>query len=129
MMKIILAVFACFASLNWAAVAARAAEPAPREPAKLALIRPSDDKTHFVRGPAGERVVIWGFNYDRDDASRLLEDYWPDEWATVAEDFGEMKALGANVVRVHLQLGRFMAAADRPDAANLQRLGRLVRLA
>jgi hypothetical protein len=73
--------------------------------------------------------VIWGFNYDHDDAGRLLEDYWGEGWATVAEDFREMKALGANVVRVHLQLPRFMAAPDRPDEANLARLGELVRLA
>src|SRR5678816_294900 len=76
-----------------------------------------------------DSVVMWGFNYDRDDAGRLLEDYWADEWETVAADFREMKALGANVVRVHLQAGRFMTAADRTDAANLDRLGRLVRLA
>ena len=74
--------------------------------------------------------MIWGFNYDHDDSGRLLEDYWRDEWATVADDFREMKALGANVVRVHLQLGRFMKAADRPDEENLaRRLSRLVRLA
>ena len=77
----------------------------------------------------GERVVMWGFNYDREDAGRLIEDYWAEEWETVAEDFAEMKALGANVVRVHLQLAKFMTAPDRPDAANLRRLGDLVRLA
>src|SRR4051794_26301815 len=97
--------------------------------AELDWIKPSADGTHFVRAATGERVVMWGFNYDRDDAGRLLEDYWADEWETVAADFREMKALGANVVRVHLQVGRFMAAADRTDAANLERLGRLVRLA
>ena len=40
-----------------------------------------------------------------------------------------MKNLRANVVRVHLQFGRFMTSADRPDAANLQRLKKLVQLA
>jgi len=25
---------------------------------------------------------MWGFNYDRDDAGRLLEDYWEKEWDT-----------------------------------------------
>src|SRR5207249_7035070 len=90
-------------------------------------IRPSQDGSHFVHEGTDERVVIWGFNYDRDDAGRLLEDYWGDEWATVVEDFREMKALGANVVRIHLQLPRFLDAPDRPDEANLARLGRLVR--
>jgi hypothetical protein len=98
-------------------------------PRKLDRIRPSDDKTHFVREGTDERIVMWGFNYDHDDAGRLLEDYWGDEWATVVEDFREMKGLGANVVRVHLQLARFMSDAERPDEANLARLRELVRLA
>jgi aryl-phospho-beta-D-glucosidase BglC (GH1 family) len=73
--------------------------------------------------------VAWGFNYDHDDAGRLLEDYWNQEWPTVAADFKEMKALGANVVRVHLQVSRFMKAARETDTAALERLARLVRLA
>jgi hypothetical protein len=102
---------------------------APAPVRKLDRIRPSEDKTHFVREGTNERVVIWGFNYDHDDAGRLLEDYWRDEWATVAGDFREMKDLGANVVRVHLQLARFMKDTDRPDAENLALLVKLVRLA
>ena len=108
---------------------ARAQGPDVPPPRKLDRIRPSEDKTHFVRVGTNERIVMWGFNYDHDDAGRLLEDYWGDEWATVAEDFREMKALGANVVRVHLQLARFMDDAERPDEANLARLRELVRLA
>ena len=100
----------------------------PAAPAGLDWIRVSPDGTHFVLAPSRQRIVMWGFNYDRDDAGRLIEDYWADEWETVAEDFREMKALGANLVRVHLQLGRFMAGPDKPDAANLERLRRLVRL-
>ena len=102
--------------------------PQPKQ-SLLPWLRPSADNTHFVRADTHERVVMWGFNYDRDDAGRLLEDYWAAEWETVAEDFREMKALGANVVRVHLQLGRFMTSADQPDWDNLRRLARLVRLA
>jgi len=71
----------------------------------------------------------WGFNYDRDDAGRLLEDYWQAEWETVASDFGEMQALGANVVRVHLQVARFLRSATEPDEANLRQLKRLLALA
>jgi hypothetical protein len=83
----------------------------------------------FLQAGTGERFLAWGFNYDHDDAGRLLEDYWENEWPTVAEDFLEMKAMGANVVRVHLQLGRFMETADRPDRAALNRLSNLVALA
>jgi len=94
----------------------------------LEFIRPSKDGMHFVRAASGKRFVVWGANYDHDDAGRLIEDYWDKEWATVVEDFGEIKALGANVVRVHLQLAKFMDTADRPNKANLARLGKLVRL-
>ena len=92
-------------------------------------VRVSDDGTHFVRGPNAARFVVWGVNYDRDRDGRLLEDYWQEEWPTVVEDFREIKELGANTVRVHLQLGKFMEAADRPNAANLARLADLVQLA
>jgi hypothetical protein len=102
-----------------------AAEPT----APLRWIKPSPDKTHFVFEGTDERVVMWGVNYDHDDDGRLLEDYWADEWPTVVEDFKEIKDLGANVVRVHLQTGRFLDAADTPNAANLERLAKLVKLA
>jgi hypothetical protein len=59
----------------------------------------------------------------------LIEDYWDAEWPTVEEDFAEIKALGANVVRVHLQVGRFMDSPTQPNDANLKRLGELVKLA
>src|SRR5262245_20433113 len=66
------------------------------------------DKKGFRLEPAGRPFAPLGFNYDHDDRGRLLEDYWNAEWPTVEEDFQEMKQLGANVVRVHLQLGKFM---------------------
>ena len=40
-----------------------------------------------------------------------------------------MKELGANVVRVHLQLGSFMDAADKPNEKSLDRLTKLTVLA
>ena len=100
---------------------------APAE--RLDYIRVSDDGTHFVHAASGERFVIWGVNYDHDRSGRLLDEYWIDQWETVVEDFGEIKALGANCVRIHLQLGKFMDAPDRPNAAALRRLAKLVRLA
>lgn len=95
----------------------------------LAWIRTSADKTHFVCDGTDQRFVPWGFNYDHDDAGRLLEDYWAGDWAKVTNDFREMKSLGANVVRIHLQLCRFMKSAGQPDETNLARLGMLVQLA
>jgi hypothetical protein len=95
----------------------------------LEPIRVSDDGTHFVRGASGERFVVWGVNYDHDGSGRLLDEYWFDEWDTVVEDFREIRAMGANCVRVHLQLGKFMDGPDEPNRAALRQLGKLVTLA
>jgi hypothetical protein len=102
---------------------------APRSGRALEPVKVASNKQSFVYAGSGSAFVPWGFNYDRDYKMRLLEDYWEDEWSTVAADFREMKQLGATVVRVHLQFGRFMDAADRPNAQALERLGNLARLA
>lgn len=73
----------------------------------------SADKKSFVLQPSGKPFRIWGVNYGRDFKHRLLEDYWGTEWKTVVEDFDELKKLGANVVRVHLQVGRFISSSQR----------------
>src|SRR5215469_8932535 len=70
-----------------------------------------------------------GFNYDHDDTGRLLEDYWADGWNHVVRDFEAMRALGANVVRIHLQLARFMRGPHEPDKGALDRLEALLQLA
>ncbi len=87
------------------------------------------DGKGFVLAPSGRSFVPWGFNYDHDDAGRLIEDYWEGEWPAVEAHFAAMKKLGANVVRVHLQLARFMDGPDQPRVKSLDRLDRLVRLA
>ena len=83
----------------------------------------------FVLSQSGHPFVPWGFNYDHDENGRLLEDYWEKEWGKVEADFGEMKKLGANVVRIHCQVSKFMTAAERPNEVNLDRLVRLATLA
>jgi len=96
----------------------------------LPSIRVSDDGKTFVAGDDARPFVVWGVNYDHGDGKqRLLEDYWHDEWQTVCADFDEIKSLRANVVRIHLQLGRFMRSATEPDRKNLAQLAKLVRLA
>jgi len=95
----------------------------------LELIRPSAEGTHFVCARSDRKFVAWGVNYDHDNSGHLLEDYWREEWPTVEEDFKEIKALGANVVRIHLQLAKFMKAPDKPNEAALEQLARLVGLA
>ncbi|HEX3150464.1 MAG TPA: polysaccharide deacetylase family protein [Gemmataceae bacterium] len=92
-------------------------------------IRVSKDGTGFVRSPSNVKFIPWGFNYDHDVKGRLIEDYWVDEWDMVKAHFGQMKELGANVVRIHLQFGKFMDAPDKPNAKALDKLGELLKLA
>ena len=94
----------------------------------LPAIQVSRDKLHF-EDSAGKRFRVWGVNYDHDDAGSLIEDYWDSDWPRVEEDLAEIVSLGANVVRVHLQLGKFMSTEDMPNEASLKKLGDLVRLA
>lgn len=96
---------------------------------KLERICLSADKARFVRADSGSPFVIWGVNYDHDRTGRLLEDYWREEWPTVVEDFKEIKALGANVIRIHLQTGKFITYERKPDEEALKQLARLLALA
>ncbi|HWL08438.1 MAG TPA: cellulase family glycosylhydrolase [Planctomicrobium sp.] len=95
----------------------------------LPWITVSQDQSGFVYTPGGEPFRPVGFNYDRDDAGRLLEDYWTDEWDVVKEHFSQMKEMGANVVRIHLQLARFMQTQETSDQSSLDRLKKLLELA
>jgi hypothetical protein len=100
-----------------------------QRPGEMQWVRIAEDGRGFILQPSGRRFTPWGFNYDHDEHLRLLEDYWDPEWTKVAEDFREMNTLGANIVRIHLQLGRFMASPNelRPEA--LARLTRVLALA
>jgi len=91
-------------------------------------VRISADGTHFVLKDSGKRFTPWGFNY-LGEFGTILEEYWADKWPAIEEDFREMKKLGANVIRVHLQLPTYMAAPDRMRPEALKRLRRLLDLA
>lgn len=102
------------------------------EAVALEPVRISKDGSGFVLAPSGQAFQVWGVNYDHDASpphGRLLEDYWQQEWETVRQDFQEIRSLGANTVRIHLQFARFMKAADEPDQAALRQLRRLLELA
>jgi hypothetical protein len=112
-------------ALSWLCVSCDAT---PRPPT-LERIRVSGDGAGFVRAESGQVFIPWGFNYDHDRDNRLIEDYWVADWLKVVEDFQEMKTLGANVVRVHPQFGKFMTSPNTPNPAALERLEALVKLA
>lgn len=87
----------------------------------------SPDSRGFIAGTSHRTFRPWGMNYG--NSGRLIEDFWERDWQTVVDDFGEMKALGANVVRVHLQYNRFMSSAETPNQKALTKLRKLIRLA
>jgi hypothetical protein len=95
----------------------------------LELIQPNKDGSGFVLSGSSTKFLVWGVNYDHDNSGQLLEDYWHKEWPTVVEDFKEVKALGANTVRIHLQTAKFMQTPTEPNQASLDQLARLVKLA
>jgi hypothetical protein len=99
------------------------------EDKQLEWVQVAKDQKTFVLDASGRRFTPWGFNYDHDAEGRLLEDYWDGEWSKVEKDFAAMRKLGANVVRVHLQLARFMDGPDRPNDKALGRLADLLKLA
>lgn len=97
--------------------------------ADMERVEVSPDGKGFVLAESREAFVPWGFNYDHDGDGRLLEDYWNSDWAAVQSAFREMKELGANVTRIHLQFGKFMSSPTQTRQASLDQLTRLVRLA
>ncbi|HZE99792.1 MAG TPA: cellulase family glycosylhydrolase, partial [Planctomycetota bacterium] len=98
--------------------------------------RPSADRVAvapdgkgFVLRPSGRAWVPWGVNYDHDENTRLLEEYWDLDWDRVVQDFHEIRDLGCTVVRIHPQFGRFMKSPTEPNGENLGRLKKLLELA
>lgn len=103
-------------------------EPSAGKP-DLEFIRVGADGRRFVLADSGTEFRPWGFNYDHDRDNRLLETYWRKEWRSVEEDFAEMKQLGANTVRIHLQVSHFMKSATKTNPDSLAQLARLLALA
>jgi len=87
------------------------------------------DQKGFIFEKQDNAYSPWGFNYDHDEKGRLIEDYWDTEWDKVERDFRSMRRLGANVIRIHLQVGKYMEGAETPHKNALVRLGKLVKLA
>ncbi|MBA2117996.1 cellulase family glycosylhydrolase [Bremerella alba] len=114
--------FAILFALILAPFASLAQEPLPR-------IVVSNDGKDFRQEGADKPFYVWGVNYDHNRDGKLIEDYWHDDWKVIEEDFDEIKSLGANVVRVHLQLPRFMKSANESNEKNLKKLTDLVKLA
>ena len=96
-------------------------------PSQMDFIRVSPDHKGFETG--GKSWMPWGFNYDHDDEGRLIEDYWDKEWDKIEGDFAEMREMGANVARLHLQTGKFLDGPFTPNQNALSKLRQLCSLA
>jgi hypothetical protein len=99
----------------------------PAQPASLKRIVVSPDHRGFVTKDSRTPFVPWGMNYGNDLG--LMEDFWGTNWQVLTTDFRELKRLGANVVRVHLQFGKFMKGPSEPDGTALGQFSRLLHLA
>lgn len=78
----------------------------------------------------GDEIILWGFNYDR-STETLMEDHWneSDFWDNFQDDFFEMKEMGANIVRLHLQYNKYMDSPTEPNATAFNNLSRMVDIA
>jgi len=94
---------------------------------KLERIAIAPDGKGFIGVDSKRPFRPWGVNYGNE--GRLMEDFWDTEWQTIEGDFREIREMGGNVVRVHLQFNRFMDAADKPNAKSFAQLTRMLRLA
>ncbi len=121
--------FAVAIAQSWSITFAQSSGELPLSSNALVRIAISPDGKHFIKSDSGQRFLIWGVNYDHDADGSLIEDYWHQHWDQVEQDFAEIKQLGANTVRIHLQLGKFMQQADQPNEESLLQLKRLVSLA
>ncbi|QDV22448.1 cellulase family glycosylhydrolase [Aureliella helgolandensis] len=114
---------------RWFVLAWSLAVLIPCPASELEWIVISEDGLGFEGLESGTSFSPWGFNYDHDRDGRLLEDYWQQDWPLVESAFREMKALGANTVRIHLQFGKFMEGPNTARTQALEQLERVVMLA
>jgi Cellulase (glycosyl hydrolase family 5) len=96
----------------------------------LPRIRVSGDKKSFVLGASDKRFVPWGFNY-LGQFEHLAEEEWETDegWKRIENDFAQMKKLGANVVRWHLQFETYMEGPEKVKAESLARLKKVLGVA
>ncbi|MCX7017638.1 MAG: cellulase family glycosylhydrolase [Candidatus Sumerlaeota bacterium] len=87
-------------------------------------VRVAPDGRGFVLAESGAAFVPYGNNFSV--VGPLLDDDWNTTWPEVEAGFRDMKDLGANVARAHLQFGKFMSAAGTPNTAALEWLGHLL---
>lgn len=76
------------------------------------------------------RFRVWGFNYGAGDPG-LTEKLWTSaaRWSELKQDFKDMKDLGANSVRLHLQAHEFLIDPNKIAPQKIEGLKRTVAIA
>ena len=93
--------------------------------AGMETVKIAPDKKGFILHPSGDRYIPWGHNYASVDIlDRLAKDP-----ARVEREFLEMKAAGTTVARIHPEMPRILAGADKADPNALDQLRKLLRIA
>lgn len=103
-------------------------QPIAAQRAPLERVRIAEDGKGFILADSRTPFVPWGFNFVG-RFGRIVEEYWEDDWPSVEADFRRMRDLGANVVRLHLQVGTYMATAEDVNPKAIQRLQDTLNLA
>lgn len=92
---------------------------------EMQTIRLAADGDGFVGQPSGDRFVPWGHNYASVDLLKRLADD-PDR---VRREFGEMKAAGTNVARIHPEMPRILIGPDKANPVAIDQLKTLLEIA
>jgi hypothetical protein len=87
----------------------------------LEFLRVDARGTGFAGAASGDPFTAWGFNWGGPGAYQDL--------GVVGERFSEMRSLGANTVRLHLQLGDLMLSPTSPAPEGLAHLSAIVAIA
>jgi hypothetical protein len=98
-----------------------ATQPGARQMERVTISR---DGKSFALARSGKPFAPWGVNYG--NRGRLMEDFWETAFDTIDGDFREIRMMGGNVVRVHLQFGMFMRGPNEPDSSAFALLQRLL---
>jgi hypothetical protein len=93
--------------------------------APMQWVHVTPDHKGFILSPSGDKFVPWGHNY----ASVGLDYPAKRSWEKFDTDFQDLRAMGGNTLRIHLQFPAFMDGPDKPNAEALKRLTQLLELA